>query len=532
LVVLFSFSLSLLGFLNTVLATTGAIDDISIIVPVSCTFSDTTADGSYAVNITPGNYDDSIGSTTFQVFCNDNNGFSVYAVGYSDNQYGNTNMVSSNAGNPDIVTGTATQGNTSNWAMKLNSVAGTYAPTISNGTNNTENFTVFHAVPATYTKVATLASRTDRTTGSSFQSTYRIYVSPIQPPGTYISKVKYTLVHPNDAAKPTTTLEEAYANAGKTKVTLDTNSYYTMQDMNPDICRATVVIGNQLQVLDTRDNHLYYIAKLDDGNCWMTQNLDLCIGCTGTTTLTSQNTDLNTAGSGIYSNGYSTDANGVITWTPSGNATITGTPATIPNFAYSSVSGWSDSNTYPYMAEGSTEYVVQGTPYATRAACVTAKDAVTCDHNHIGNYYNWTAAVASNDSSTITTKYATAANSVCPAGWRLPAGPDGTNGSTFNTLLSAANIANGTDNGSGSSAVNVGYKSGGFNKIESSPYYFARPGFVNGTTLYSFASLGHYWSGSAVSGSNAFNLYYSSSGLYPANQSNRNGGRSLRCVAR
>ena len=62
LIVLFGFSLTLLSFLNIALAITEAIDDISIIVPASCTFSDATTDGNYAANIIPGNYNDDIGS--------------------------------------------------------------------------------------------------------------------------------------------------------------------------------------------------------------------------------------------------------------------------------------------------------------------------------------------------------------------------------------------------------------------------------------------------------------------------------------
>ena len=103
-------------------------------------------------------------------------------------------------------------------------------------------------------------------------------------------------------------------------------------------------------------------------------------------------------------------------------------------------------------------------------------------------------------------------------------------------MLKLAGIANpnNTDNGSGS-AVNVGYIGGSdlsSTDMEKSPYYFARSGGVYNTSLYAFTSSGSYWSGSVVSSSNAFNLYYYSSELYPADQSNRDRGWSLRCVAR
>ena len=98
-------------------------------------------------------------------------------------------------------------------------------------------------------------------------------------------------------------------------------------------------------------------------------------------------------------------------------------------------------------------------------------------------------------------------------------------------MLSQADIANGIDNGSGS-AINVGYKPNGFTKLESSPYSFGRFGNVDGSTIYSVAGSGTYWSGSTVSASDAFRLYYYSGALYPANQYYRGYGRSVRCIAR
>ena len=182
---------------------------------------------------------------------------------------------------------------------------------------------------------------------------------------------------------------------------------------------------------------------------------------------------------------------------------------------------------------GSLEMVGRRQDYNFLASCISARTAEICDHAHIGNYYNWTAAIASNDSTAISNRYATASNSICPKGWHLPTGPDGTNGSEYQRLLQAAHIANSgtSDPGTGDS-INIGFANGGLNKIESSPYFFARTGHVAATTLYSFTSGGNYWSGSAVSSGNAFVLGYDSGALYPANQGSRLVGRPLRCLAR
>lgn len=47
----------------------------------------------------------------------------------------------------------------------------------------------------------------------------------------------------------------------------------TMQEMTADVCAASQE-GDSKQLLDERDNKKYWVTKMHDGNCWMTQNLD------------------------------------------------------------------------------------------------------------------------------------------------------------------------------------------------------------------------------------------------------------------
>ena len=88
---------------------------------------------SHTATVNSGTYEDDIGTTTLKVICNDNEGFSIYAIGYTGETYGTTTLVGASTGQT-IATGTATSGNTSNWAMKLetNSSA-TYPITLQNG---------------------------------------------------------------------------------------------------------------------------------------------------------------------------------------------------------------------------------------------------------------------------------------------------------------------------------------------------------------------------------------------------------------
>lgn len=144
-----------------------------------------------------GNYASDIGTTTLKAFCNDNDGFAIYAIGYTDDTDGKTVMTSSTLDSTyDIATGTGTSGN-SQWAMKLatqTTPEPTYPITIENNYNN------YHTVPDDYELVAKRTSATDvgdQAIGSVLTSTYQVYVSTTQPAGTYIGQVKYVLVHPN-----------------------------------------------------------------------------------------------------------------------------------------------------------------------------------------------------------------------------------------------------------------------------------------------------------------------------------------------
>ena len=188
------------------------VDEINITVPMACTMGGTIVEGQeHTTSLQPGTYQANIGKTTLTTYCNDPEGFSIYAIGFTGDQYSgenHTKLVGNTATNT-ISTGLTTGSSTtdaSSWAMKLTAVSGTYTPTIMNGTGGTENFTSYHVVPDTYTKVATFPSTTDAegvgSIGSSLETTYAVYASLTQPADTYTGKVKYTLVHPATESAP------------------------------------------------------------------------------------------------------------------------------------------------------------------------------------------------------------------------------------------------------------------------------------------------------------------------------------------
>ena len=151
---------------------------------------------SHTATIANGTYQNNIGTTTINVFCNDSAGFAIYAIGFTEDKYtgeDHTKLIGA-TNNQKITTGTATSGNTSNWAMKLATDSNaTYPITLDN------SYGSYSQVPNTYTKVAHRDSGTDvgtNATGAELTTTYAAYMSTTQVADTYTGKVKYTLVHP------------------------------------------------------------------------------------------------------------------------------------------------------------------------------------------------------------------------------------------------------------------------------------------------------------------------------------------------
>ncbi|MBO4276099.1 hypothetical protein J5868_00080 [Candidatus Saccharibacteria bacterium] len=182
-------------------------------VAEACTLSANNT-SSHNAEMSNGTYEEGIGSTTFTVKCNDASGFALYAIGYSNEEYGNTNMIGDSTA-LTIPTGTeAVLGNTSShWAMKVTKDTTSYTP--ANLTIN-NSFDSYHVVPDTYTKVATYTTGTDGVngTGSSVIATYDARVSATQAADSYVGKVKFTLVHPSTTSAPIGPLKATDCPAG------------------------------------------------------------------------------------------------------------------------------------------------------------------------------------------------------------------------------------------------------------------------------------------------------------------------------
>ena len=465
LLVVCSIVLSHLSFHSS--ATGSGTDQIQFSLSVSCTLS-SVVDSAHTKEITNGTYHSDVGKTTITTLCNDGNGYSVYANGYSNNKEGNTKLINAEHPEYSIDTGLATSGLTSAWAMKLNNIPDDPSPTppvIEPAYNNT-----YGLVPQYWTRVASRPSgTTDMDEGSSFATTYAIYTTSNQHAGTYNGQVKYVLTHPS------------------------TQPYvYYMQEV--DKWKNTIALEESVQAIDMRDGKKYWVTKLKDGNIWMTQNLDLDIGGANTAPLNSNNTDISTtaSGSGVYTDGYSVN-NGIYTWIPENSTTN---------------SSWTNSVTKEYSYD-------PGNIYPDNLV----SQQIAGSHGLSGNFYNWTAAIASNNSVNISSNGA--ANSVCPKNWRLPNYDDKELDNLFAIYGVITAIGSNT------------YSSNGPEKLVGAPLYFIRAGGIGdgGDPAFNVGTVGYSWYNDSDH-TNSYTLRFMNNEIKTNYPDTKADGLTIRCVAR
>lgn len=373
------------------------------------------------------------------------------------------------------------------------------------------------------------------TTGDTTTINLGVKVNLDKPSGAYITTINFTIT----ANIIIPDFEYAYRMNGKTKTA---QGYYRMQDMTSDICAAAQE-HSELQVQDIRDNKLYWILKAKDGKCWMTQNLDLDLETTPTNVaaLTSENTDINTW-NGIDNNnkytaadGYS-ESGGVITWTPP-RATMT--PNSSGGFTWANsqdfiktvdVGNWFQTSTYYTKADctGASPWCNYLTGYDRGFFYTESSPTPEQMHYHMGNYYNWISAVATNTISEFGTATASNVsnnpkNSICPKGWRLPVYSTDSTKDDFGILFT---YYPSTD----TSKKDLG--------LFSPPLYFVRGGVTRNSMLqYAGESGGYYTStvnnsSTSATGAKEYNLDFKSDTLKNDNAQEGWRGRNLRCIAR
>ncbi len=267
-----------------------------------------------------------------------------------------------------------------------------------------------------------------------------------------------------------------------------------MQEMTPDICadmpEADTLGNGQYQLTDKRDGKTYWIARLKDGNCWMTQNLDLDLYINGTgRRLTSADSDLTN------------------TWDSS----------TGPSELW-----YNDYNNGHPLDKGKIKYYDPGLHFCANNTSEKCDLAASKNdgHDEQGNYYSWTAATAS--SSIVSNK---ASGSICPKNWMLPIKGKEID-KTYYNLLKKYNLT--------SNPSNANYS------IISGPLYFTYAGAIgmSASLLDKVGTTGQYWLADYDVNVNGYILYLTSDRAdyyYYLNNDMMSyafAGLSVRCVAR
>lgn len=276
-----------------------------------------------------------------------------------------------------------------------------------------------------------------------------------------------------------------------------------MQEMTNAVCSLSD-IGSEGRLIDERDGKAYWVAKLADGNCWMTQNLDLDLS-TGRT-LTSTDSD-------------------VVNWTPANSD-----ENTIPNTRALSTSNWPTSGT-PIRSYDPGWYVYIN-PTNMSNSCGDANGLKNCTskgwrlvtqdgtdydaHYLVGNYYSWMAATAGQSSNLTTTREGgEAPNSICPKGWKMPSK---SRSGSFEELFASY--------GSNTS----GFAYGGVD-VRTKPIYLVPTGYISNGKLNSAGGSGGYWmslisetKGHTLDMGGPSSIAFSNSPIYY--------GYTVRCVAR
>ncbi len=214
--------------------------------------------------------------------------------------------------------------------------------------------------------------------------------------------------------------------------------------MSVDVCADANITGeaSQMQAIDVRDNKVYWITKMPDDNCWMTQNLDHDID--HTYTYSSANTDIPGNWNETLNDTYATYT-GAYDYTIENSLPWDGTflecwAGESGDECYARESDYQGGPgtgiTYPESYDPGDlcwkstvlfSWDIATPPFESCGNNTTAK------HYHIGNFYNLAATVATSNINTYINGLSylqeyeedgggikEADQSICPAGWTLP----------------------------------------------------------------------------------------------------------------
>ncbi len=292
--------------------------------------------------------------------------------------------------------------------------------------------------------------------------------------------------------------------------------YFAIQDMNSTICDRVKTIPSELQVIDLRDAKVYWISKLADGHCWMTQNLDLDLS--SSVALTPADTDIR---QNWIPKQSTTNYDGKMVYYPyiyewNNNSSSTNIPFSLDVGDWYWIGNWDDNGTNTWEMSNSSYSFLTGQVGDPPRFKFRSTFEGNREHGHVGNYYSFSAATAMDDSSR--TGSETVAQSICPAHWTLPNyidySTDPENSHYYN-LLNVYNVSSNEDR-----------------IATAAPLYFVRAGYMSDYYINNPGVYGYYWTSRSYSSSSAYYLYLNPSSAYATSTLSKYYKASIRCIAR
>lgn len=306
------------------------------------------------------------------------------------------------------------------------------------------------------------------------------------------------------------------------------------------------IIVNKNSVIaltDKRDNEVYAVARLADGNCWMMENMRLNNAYT-----MGQNQNDNTVSNQSLAQGYggtvgvygsfvglapselanyinTTTANGVYKSSANPPVDIYDPSNTVledigtkdspgyrmPRYNNNNTNSMADSTSYTQ------NYGNEGSPTDSGTNFRTSSNVYG-----YGNYYTWAAALANTNYYTSLTGSESANTSICPAGWHLP--------SSGSSNKEYGELSRGYD---GSGEVQSGVSQSGdiiSNRVRSFPNNLLLSGNTASSSISNRGGTGYYWSRSAYSKTNSYRVGLNPITFNPSNNSSKAVGYSIRCL--
>ena len=255
---------------------------------------------------------------------------------------------------------------------------------------------------------------------------------------------------------------------------------------------------------DTRDNQVYAVAKLADGNYWMIENLRL----DDTPELTAANT--NSPSLPLTNTWWRTPDNDSDTKPTSNSLSATN-------------NNWCTVSTKANCVDQS---MLRTDNTTNRSFNPTSAYTSTASLYSYGNYYNWYSATAGN--GTYSKSSGSVEGDLCPAGWQLPIGSQSTADKSFGALsVALGGPANGAEANDSSTPTGTEMSK----VFRSYPNNFLYSGLASGSLMNGRGSLGCYWSSTAGESYASYSLDLNSSRVSPATNSGfKHSGLAARCL--